>query len=63
MCTEILAGLHAIICFLYLDDLIVTGRTEEVFLHNLSRIFQRLREKGLTLNPKSAYLGHAKWNM
>ena len=57
MCTEVLAGLHAVVCFLYLDDLIVTGRTEEEFLTNMGKIFQRLREKGITLNPEKCVLG------
>ena len=57
MCTEVLAGLHGVICFLYLDDLIVTGRTEDEYLDNMQRIFHRLREKGLTLNPAKCTLG------
>ena len=57
MSTEVLAGLHAIICFLYLDDLIVTGKSEEEYLANMRRIFLRLREKGITLNPEKCVLG------
>ena len=60
MCTEVLAGLHAIICFLYLDDLIVTGRTEDEYINNMRRIFHRLREKNLTLNPAKCVLGAAE---
>ena len=54
------AGIHAVVCFLYLDDLIVTGRTEEEFLINMGKSFQRLREKGITLNPEKCVLGAGK---
>ncbi|XP_055338681.1 uncharacterized protein K02A2.6-like [Paramacrobiotus metropolitanus] len=33
----------------YLDDIIITGRTEEEHLRNLEKVLQRLEEHGLTL--------------
>ncbi|XP_055355953.1 uncharacterized protein K02A2.6-like [Paramacrobiotus metropolitanus] len=33
----------------YLDDIIITGRTEEEHLHNLEKVLQWLEEHGLTL--------------
>ena len=57
MSTDVLAGLHSVLCFLYLDDCIVTGGSEDEFVANMRRVFQRLREKGITLNPDKCVLG------
>jgi hypothetical protein len=54
---SILEGLLYIICELYLDDIIVSGSTEEDFIHNLRLVFQRLRERKVTLNPDKAKIG------
>lgn len=53
----VLAGLMYIICEAYLDDIITTGRTETEFVHNLRQIFQRFREKRITINPHKCRLG------
>ena len=53
MCTEVLAELHAVVCCLYLDDLIVTGRTEEEFLTNMGEFFS-------TTMGKRYHLQHAE---
>lgn len=45
------------ICELYIDDVIIHGRTEEEFLENLQRVLQRLREHGITLHPDKAKIG------
>jgi hypothetical protein len=53
-------------CVVYLDDVIVIGRTFQGQLDNLRKVFQRLRETHLKLNPQKyqlfrkevRYLGH-----
>ena len=53
-------------CLVYLDDVIVLGRSFEEHLRNLRSVFQRLRESGLHLKPSKCsffqsevqYLGH-----
>ncbi|GBO22347.1 Retrovirus-related Pol polyprotein from transposon 297 [Araneus ventricosus] len=62
----ILRRLSSKACLLYLDDIIVVGRTYEEHLNNLRKVFQRLQKSNLKLNPKKsrffqkevAYLGH-----
>ena len=61
-----LRGLIGKICFIYIDDLIVIGKTKEEHLKNLRIVFNRLRETKLMLNPDKCsflqkeleYLGH-----
>ena len=60
----ILQGLDEVIC--YLDDILVSGRTEAEHLDNLKNVFRRLREHGIRVkNNKCSfmkssvqYLGH-----
>ena len=52
--TDVLGGLMYEICELYIDDIIVFGRTEEEFLTNLTTVLKRLRERGISLNPDKA---------
>ena len=62
----VLAGLQWSQCLVYLDDVIVLGRTFDEHLSNLESVFRRLREAGLCLKPskcslfphKVQYLGH-----
>ena len=50
----------------YLDDILITGRTEEERLRNLAEVLKRLREAGLKLKRNKCfflaksvvYLGH-----
>jgi len=51
---DVLAGLLYYICELYLDDLIAYADTFEEYLERLEIIFQRLRERGITVNPEKA---------
>jgi hypothetical protein len=63
---SVLRGLTYEACLVYLDDVIVIGRTFQEQLDNLRRVFQRLREAHLKLNPEKCqpfrkevrYLGH-----
>ena len=62
----ILAGLQWSECLVYLDDVIILGRTFEEHLHNIRSVLQLLRESGLRLKPSKCsffqrqvqYLGH-----
>ncbi|MGC8821243.1 MAG: reverse transcriptase domain-containing protein, partial [Fervidobacterium sp.] len=63
---RVLSGLHWKACLVYLDDIIVVGRSFEEHLSNLEKVFQRISRARLTLNPKKCsflqkevkYLGH-----
>ncbi len=62
----VLAGLKWKVCVVYLDDTVVCGKTFEIHLENLRQVLERLRDSGLTLNPKKCsfcqtsikFLGH-----
>ena len=62
----VLSGLQWSQCLVYLDDIIVLGRTFNEHLGNLQAVLQRLREAGLKLKPSKCsffkhevkYLGH-----
>lgn len=45
---QMLAGLNGTVC--YLDDIIVTGKSETEHLWNLQRVFQRIQEYGFRVN-------------
>ena len=47
----VLAGLQWDICLIYIDDIIVYGKTFEEALKNLENVFERLRQAGLKLKP------------
>lgn len=61
-----LKGLIGNHCFVYIDDIIVYGRTIEEHNNNLRILFERLRQVGLKLQPDKCeylrpeleYLGH-----
>ena len=50
------AGLAREKCFVYLDDILIVGRSFEVYLYNLRKVFGRLRKAGLHLKPEKCYL-------
>ncbi len=62
----VLSGLPWSQCLVYLDDVIILGRTFSEHLANLNSVIGRLREAGLKLQPKKcnflrhevSYLGH-----
>ena len=49
----VLSGLQWRQCLVYLDDIIVFGRSFEKTLSNLCDVFQRLKTAGLTLKPNA----------
>ena len=62
----VLAGLNWDVCLVYIDDIIVMGRSFDDHLRNVAQVFQRLRQAGLKLKPskctmfqeKVTFLGH-----
>lgn len=60
------SGLGPDKCFIYMDDIIVIGRTEQEHLENLRQVFEVCRARQLKLNPEKAdffrpevtFLGH-----
>ena len=63
---SVLAGLHWKTCLVYIDDIIVVGKSFDEHLCNLQAVLERLRQAGLKLHPqkcqllrhKVTYLGH-----
>ena len=51
-----LKGLHWKICLIYLEDVIVMGRTFEEKLERLKEVFELLARAGLKLKPKKCFL-------
>ena len=47
----VLAGLVRKICFVYLDDILIIGKTFEDHLENVARVLDQLQEAGLKLKP------------
>jgi hypothetical protein len=62
----VVAGLAHSVCVVYLDDILVVGKTVSEHNSNLTQVLQRLRSAGLRLQPKKyhfalervEYLGH-----
>ena len=52
----VLAGLQWTNCLVYLDDVIILGRTFEEHLANLKAVLDRFREAGLKLKPSKCAL-------
>jgi len=58
MSNTVLAGLVYQICELYIDDVLIHGRDLVPFLHNVRKVFERLREFNVAVNlaTTTAYL-------
>jgi hypothetical protein len=41
----------------YIDDVLVYGRDEDEYIRNLRLVFQRFREKKITINPDKFIFG------
>ena len=52
----VFAGLHRETCLVYLDDIIVCGKTFEDMVKNLGEVFERLQEAGLKLKARKYQL-------
>ena len=53
---SVLAGLHWKTCLVYIDDIIVVGKSFDEHLCNLQAVFERLRQAGLKLHPRKCHL-------
>ena len=53
---NVLAGLSWKTCLVYLDDIIVVGKTFEDHMKNLEEVFERLKKANLKLSPKKCHL-------
>ena len=60
MAEEVLHGLVYSDCEVYIDDLIITADKKLEYLTSIETVFQRLREKNITLNPKKIKMGLGK---
>lgn len=57
MAIVVLVGLLYTFVELYIDDILVFGKTEEEFISNLRQVFARFRQYNITLAPKKTFLG------
>ncbi len=57
MASIVLAGLIYITVELYLDDVLVYATTKNEFSERLGKVFHRLRQYNITLNPKQCAFG------
>jgi hypothetical protein len=57
MQNKVLSGLVHGICEIYIDDVLIRGKSEAEFLRNVRRVFERLRAKNVAANPKKTKLG------
>ena len=55
-----LDGLILSCCAVYLDDIIVYGKSKEELLQNLQKVFDRLRQNNLRLKPKKCKILHTE---
>jgi len=62
MSNTVLAGLVYQICELYIDDVLIHGRDIETFLANVRKVFERLREFNIIVDPAKTKLGLPRWN-
>ena len=60
MTTVVLAGLMYNTCEVYLDDIIVWGKTKDEYVTNVRKVLERLRKHKLTANPRKTKLGLEK---
>ena len=60
MITGVLAGLLWVDVFVYVDDIVIAGRTLERHLEVLGQVFNRLQNAGLILKPKKCHFMKSK---
>ena len=52
----VLKGLLWDSCLVYIDDIIIFGKTFEHHLENLAKVFERIEQAGLKLQPQKCHL-------
>ena len=57
MASRVLSGLIYDICEVYMDDIIIFGRTKAEYLKNLRAVMKALRAHNITVNPDKCRLG------
>ena len=57
MAIVVLYGIIHDLYELYIDDIIIDGASEEEFLENLEKVFKRLLDHNIALNPEKARIG------
>ena len=57
MSNTVLTDLVYHICELYIDDVLIHGGDPSTFLANVRKVFSRLREFNVAVNPKKTKLG------
>ena len=58
---RVFSGLTFVSLLIYLDDIIVFGKTFDVHLRNLEEVLKRLVGANLKLNPESVYSSNHKF--
>ena len=58
----VLAGLQWSSCLVYIDDIIIVGRSFEEQLHHLQQVFDRLKSAGLKIHPSKCHFLQKKVN-
>ena len=54
----VLSGIQCERCLVYIDDIVIMGKTFERHLQNLKLVLERLRRAGLKLKPSKCSLFH-----
>ena len=60
---SVFMGLHYDICLIYLDDIILKGKTIDDMIVNLTKVFDRLTAAGLKLKPSKYHFLPRQWNI
>ena len=57
MTQHILEGLIYDICEVYIDDVLIFGKDEDEYIKNMRSVFQRLKDRKVTINPDKCIFG------
>ena len=60
MQNKVLNGLVYEICEIYINDVLIHGKSDPEFLDNTRCVFERLRDKNVVVNPRKTELGLAE---
>ncbi|GKT29046.1 hypothetical protein ADUPG1_005129, partial [Aduncisulcus paluster] len=54
---RVLQGLIGPVCLVYIDDVLIFGKSKDEFTINLELVLNRIKDYGLKLNPKKCLIG------